>query len=121
MPLFGLVLIPMAGRAQVPQTISYQGALSDSSGAPVSGVFVIAFTLYDAATAGTPLWTETQSVPVANGAFSVVFGAEAGNPLDPAAFENQTYLGIQIVDGPGVAAPDPEMTPRHALAPRATA
>jgi len=112
-----LVLSPTAGRAQVPQTISYQGSLTDAGGAPVTGAFTLTFTLYDAAVAGTTLWQETQAaVPVSNSAFSVVFGADAGNPLDPSVFENQTYLGIQVVAGPGVpGGGDPEMTPRQAL------
>jgi hypothetical protein len=97
--------------------MSYQGSLTDSGGEPVSGAFQIAFTLYDAAVAGSLLWTETQSVTVTNGAFDVVFGADGGNALDPTAFENPVFLGVRVVDGPGVpGGGDPEMTPRQALA-----
>lgn len=111
-----LVLAPVAGRTQVPQTISYQGSLTDLAGVPASGIFDIAFSLYDAASAGTLLWTETQNVTVTNGAFSVVLGADAvGNPLDAAIFENPLFLGVQLVAGPGIPAPEPEMTPRQAL------
>ncbi|MDH3792946.1 MAG: right-handed parallel beta-helix repeat-containing protein, partial [Rhodospirillales bacterium] len=104
-----LMLFPLAGHGQVPQTISYQGSLTDSAGNPVSGSFDITFSLYDAATAGSLLWTETQTVTVTNGAFNAVFGTNTGgNPLDPTVFENQTYLGVAV-------APDTEMTPRQAL------
>jgi hypothetical protein len=111
-----LVLIPIAGQAQVPQTISYQGSLTDSGGAPVTGAVTLTFGLYVAAVGGTPLWQETQaSVPVTNGAFSVSFGTDAGNLLDVSLFAGQIYLGIQVVAGPGIVTPDPEMTPRQAL------
>jgi hypothetical protein len=104
-----LAQAPLATQAQVPQTISYQGSLTDSAGVPVSGAFTVTFTLYDAAVGGTTLWTETQaSVPVANGAFGVVFGADGGNPLDAAVFAGQVYLGVSVGG-------DAEMTPRQAL------
>jgi hypothetical protein len=105
------VLIPMAGRAQVPQTISYQGALTDSSGAPVTGPVDMTFSLWDSPNivGATLLWQETLDVMVANGAFEVLLGADAGNPLPAAIFENPVYLGIAVGG-------DAEMTPRQALA-----
>jgi len=94
----------------VPQIISYQGTLSDSGGAPINATLNITFTFYDAATLGTALWQEVQSVDIANGVFSVQLGVDtAGNPLDPAFFEDPLFLGI-AVDG------DSEMAPRQELA-----
>ncbi len=107
-----LVLIPLAGQAQVPQTISYQGSLTDSSGAPVTAPVAMTFRLWDAPdpVGATLLWQETQaSVSVTNGAFDVLLGADAGNPLGQTLFENPLYLGIAVGG-------DPEMVPRQALA-----
>jgi len=92
----------------VPQIINYQGTLSDSGGNPINATLNITFTLYDADVAGNNLWQETQSVDVTNGVFNVQFGADAGNPLSPAIFDDPLFLGIQV-DA------DAEMTPRQAL------
>ncbi len=39
-------------------TIAYQGRLADAAGAPLTGTYNMIFRLYDAATGGTPLWSE---------------------------------------------------------------
>ena len=45
--------------AVAPPTISYQGILTDSNGKPLAdGNYNITFTLYDAQTFGTPVWTD---------------------------------------------------------------
>lgn len=74
MLLMALIIVPMAVYAGVPQTINYQGYLTDTAGAPVDGAVSMTFSLYDTATAGTALWTETQTVTVSNGIYSVNFG-----------------------------------------------
>ncbi|VAX14907.1 Phage tail fibers, partial [hydrothermal vent metagenome] len=92
--------------AQVPQTISYQGVLTDNEDNPVSdGDYNILFALYDVATDGTILWTETQNVPVTNGIFNVILGKVS--PLD-ISFADQYWLGVSIEGGS-------ELTPRTEL------
>jgi parallel beta-helix repeat protein len=103
-----LVLMPIAGRAQVPQTISYQGSLSDAKGNPLSATVEMVFRLYASPTVAIALWSEVQKVSVQNGTFSVVLGANALNPLDAARFKRPLYLGIAV-------GTDAEMTPRQAL------
>ena len=72
-----LVLAPSLGHTQIPQTINYQGSLSDSGGLPVNTPTDMTFKLYDAASGGTELWTETQTgVSVVNGVFNVTLGAD---------------------------------------------
>ena len=94
--------------AQVPQTISYQGLLTTSSGAPIAdGNYNLTFSLYTVPTGGTPIWTETQSsVPVSNGTFSVILGSIT--PFTGVNFAQQLYLGITKDS-------DPEFSPRSAL------
>ena len=105
-----LCLAPSLGHSQItPRTINYQGSLTNAAGNPITGSVVMTFSLYNALTAPTPLWQEKQSVPVVNGAFSVVFGTSATNRLNPTFFDRPLYLGIQ-------AGADPEMVPRQALA-----
>ena len=48
--------------AQAPKTLSYQGKLSDSGG-PLNGSYNLTFTIYDAASGGSSLWTEASRPP----------------------------------------------------------
>ncbi|MGO9837840.1 MAG: hypothetical protein ACLP1X_26935 [Polyangiaceae bacterium] len=101
----------------VPLLLTEQGRLFDSTGTtPVSGSVTFTFSLYSAATAGTPIWTETQRpITLDSGYFSAEIGsASATNPLTPAMFATAAsggqslYLGIQVNS-------DPELTPRQPL------
>jgi hypothetical protein len=62
--------------AQVPNLINYQGRLTDSNGAPVTGSKNLAISIYDAATNGTLLYTETIGAVTLddNGVYSFQFG-----------------------------------------------
>ncbi len=96
--------------AQVPQLINYQGILTDpNAGEPVSGERSLTFSIYDVSTGGTALWSETQTVAVDNGRFSVVLGRV--NPISPLYFINgwERYLGVKVGG-------DAEMTPRKSIA-----
>ncbi|MDZ7391843.1 MAG: tail fiber domain-containing protein [candidate division KSB1 bacterium] len=82
---------------QVPQTISYQGVLTDASGAAVAdGNYNLSFALYDVANDGTPLWSETQSVAVSKGIFSAILGRV--NPL-ALPFDRPYWLGVTVNGG----------------------
>ena len=96
-----------SARAAVPGLVE-QGRLLDSSGNPLNSTLSFVFTVYDAATGGSALWTETQSaVVISNGYFSAQLGSVT--PIPATVFDGSVrYLGI-AVDG------DPEMTPRQAL------
>lgn len=80
--------------AAVPHLINYQGRLTDSGGAPLSGTYNITFRIYDAETAGNLLWEETQSsVVVQKGVFSILLGSvTALNVL----FDKQYFLEIKV-------------------------
>ncbi len=109
----------------INRQINYQAKLSDSSGFPVAdGQYAIKFSLYAAASGGTPLWTAsgTTASPNAvtttlrNGLFTVLLGdtsASGGsqNPLNDLIDWNSDslYLGVTI-------GTDSEMTPRKRLA-----
>ena len=94
--------------AQIPQLINYQGMLTDpATGSGLTGTYSITFSIYDAATGGTALWTETQSVTANNGLFNVLLGSVNVIPLD--LFDgSDRYLGVKV-------GADPEMTPRQKL------
>jgi hypothetical protein len=97
-----------AGPAPDPQRLSFQGRLTDASGNPVSGSVSMTFTIYDASSGGTNLWTETQTVSVAGGIYTVYLGSVAdfsGLTLDPSVGR---WLGVKVGS-------DDEMTPRYLL------
>jgi hypothetical protein len=91
----------------VPNTISYQGKLTDSSGVPVNASVSIQFIIYDSAAAGTSLWSETKSVVVTSGHFSTDLGSTSA--LSTSIFETEpVYLALKV-------GADSEMTPRIKL------
>ena len=91
---------------EIPQTMSYQGVLTDADENPVAdGSYDLAFTLYDAAADGNALWTETQSVDVSDGLFNVILGST--NPLN-LDFDMPYWLGIAVGEGS-------ELSPRTEL------
>ncbi len=52
-----LMLFATSVFAQIPQTMSYQGVLTDANGTAIAdGPVNLTFKLYDAATDGTLLW-----------------------------------------------------------------
>ncbi len=102
-----LILVSVA-HAQIPQTMSYQGILTDGSGVNVpDGNYNLTFKLYDVASGANPaIWSEGQLVQVNKGVFNVMLGSV--NPLS-LPFDKQYWLGIAV----GL---NPELTPRVQLA-----
>jgi hypothetical protein len=91
----------------VPNLLTQQGRLFDKSGQPVTGATNFILTLYDAATGGTSLWTETQTITLDSGYFSIRLGEIQALP--PGLFDGAAkYLGVRV-------GTDPEMTPRQPL------
>ena len=108
---FGVLVLSVAmsiaapASAQVPSTMIHQGRLLDRSGAPVSGTQSVVYRIYDTATGGTALWSETITVTLDDGYFSAQLGATT--PLTPALFGGRSrYLGVTVGS-------DSEMAPRE--------
>jgi hypothetical protein len=121
--LLGLPLAVFAQSA-VPNSVTYQGKVSDGTGAligagtPVNRV--ITFRIYDNATGGTRLYSERQTVTIANGEFNVLVGGGNAVPGETNAIAfsdlftgSLRYLGITVDDGNGNLADDPEISPRQ--------
>jgi hypothetical protein len=102
-----LVLVVAVGWGLVPETISYQGVLTDGAGTPVAdGSYDLTFKIYAVASGGTEIWTETQTVSVAGGIFSAILGSL--NPLG-IPFDAKYWLGV-AVNGGAEFAPRRELT-----------
>lgn len=90
--------------------LHYQGRLLDpvNGQAKADGAYAFTFRIYNTATGGAPLWTETKSVSVNKGLFNTLLGDTT--PLDNTIFTGQDlYLGVTI-------GTDPEAAPRQRLA-----
>ncbi|MBI5739468.1 MAG: hypothetical protein HZA16_02005 [Nitrospirae bacterium] len=106
--LLALMLKISYAFAAVPQTIDYQGYLTDSERNPVNGSVSLTFRIYNSPNgdATTALWTETQEgVLVINGIYNVIIGSV--NPV-ALSFNEQYYLSIEV-------GTDGEMSPRLQL------
>ncbi|MBN2761574.1 MAG: putative metal-binding motif-containing protein [Bacteroidales bacterium] len=95
--------------AQIPQLINYQARLTAvATGLPVEdGDYTVTFSIYNAATGGIALWTETQTINVTGGIYSVLLGST--NPVEASLFTAaERYLGVAVGE-------DPEMIPRKQI------
>ncbi len=104
-------LICSLGVAQVPQTLSYQGLLTDATGNPLSGSHTILFNFYNSATATSTTFSRGPlTVTTFQGLFTVILGNGQGsnNTGLPNLGSVQYYIGI-VPDGSS------ELTPRVAL------
>jgi len=100
-----LLLWSLVSQAAIPNNITYQGHLTDTAGVPVDATLNITFSIYSVSTNGTPLWTDTQSVSVSEGIFSVQLG---GGTFPATLFDTPIWLGIAIDT-------NAEMSPRQAI------
>lgn len=89
----------------VTNSINYQGRLTVSAGKPLSGTYSMTFRLYEVASGGTVLDTDTHTVEVTEGLFNTNIN------FDPSYFDGgELWLGIKV-------GADAEMTPRQELRP----
>ncbi|MFC7336714.1 hypothetical protein ACFQY0_05965 [Haloferula chungangensis] len=123
-------LIPGGAFSQIegpPDRIDYQGLVLDTNGNPLAADaatnYSMSFRLYDSQTAGTLIWSESQTVTVYQGAFSVRLGEgtaiEGDNPsvsnasgLLHAFAQKDRYLGLTVIQSGVTTA---EITPRLAF------
>lgn len=80
----------------VPSQLNFQGKLLDTSNNPRNGSFNFTFKIYDAASAGNLLWSETQNgLSVSNGVFAAQLGAVTPIPAGVFGGAN-AYLEITV-------------------------
>ena len=98
--------LPLVAHAAVPHLIRFQGQAVDSKNVPLEGPYTLTFRLYDAQTAGTKLWEETQAnIPISGGYFSVLLGQVTALNVD---WSKTLWLSVQV-------GTDPELTPRQQI------
>jgi len=82
-------------RTTVPHLVQFSGMVTESAGRPTES---IAFALYKDQTGGTPIWLETQNVPLdESGRYSVLLGAARNDGLPTELFTTgeARWLGVQ--------------------------
>ncbi|OPZ44453.1 MAG: hypothetical protein BWY93_00529 [Euryarchaeota archaeon ADurb.BinA087] len=98
-------MVGIATATTVTQSITYQGILTDSSGNPLTGSYSVLFSLYDVASGGSALGTDTRTVDCTNGLFTT-----------PVTFDSSFFDGRALWLGVKVGS-DPEMSPRQEIRP----
>jgi hypothetical protein len=90
---------PLQTVTTVPGTVGFEGFLTTTGGAPLAdGTYSVTFRVYDAATAGNTLWTETQTnVQVKNGLYSVALGSIT--PFGSNVFNGSRWIGVTVGAG----------------------
>ncbi len=127
--------LPLGAFAQasaVPNLMSYQSRVADAAGVPLGSTApvnrIVLFRVWDSPGASAPanrLFSEQQTVTIANGEFSVLIGSgtaiatentNAFATLDAAVFGGAIrYLGVTVDDGDGNPNNDPELSPRQQI------
>jgi hypothetical protein len=133
----GLALSTNSSHAQAPALMSYQGRVTNVAGIAIgTGTPVnrkIIFRIFDAASGGARLYSETQTVTIANGEFSVLLGqggittysnvTEGPSPSPSydlrvifSANGSSRYLELVVDDGNGtLGTEDQPISPRQRL------
>ena len=94
--LLTLSLAPSILHAQIPRVISYQGVLTDTTGHPKpDGTYDFTFSLYTAATGGSPIWSESKSLLIQSGLFVTLLGDHA-SLSDSVRFDRPYWLNVQV-------------------------
>ncbi len=80
-----------------PATTMFEGALRSAGGTPAAdGDYDVTFALYEAASGGSALWSETGKIKVTGGAFATALGATQAFDVAALAAKSALYLGVKV-------------------------
>ena len=83
--------------SQIPQTISWQGILQDADAKNLSGTYSLTVKLFDVASGGAALWSESHSnVAIADGLVNLTLGSVTPFGVN---FDDEYWLEITIDSG----------------------
>jgi hypothetical protein len=106
--VLGCVFLQGGALAAVPTVLTQQGRLLDKAGVGVDADINFVFAIYDTPTAGTALWSETQTITIDQGFFSARIGEKTAFPANLFDASKTLYLGVKVGD-------DAEMAPRQTI------
>ena len=88
--------LPCADSFAVPQTISQQGRLLDSTGLPLQGTH-LTFRVFEKSCFNNRIVVESLTALFDNGSYTVVLGSDTSNPLDSTLLDLEPlYLEMQL-------------------------
>lgn len=93
-----LIFLCIGAAWGAPNQISYQGRLSDTNGVAINDPAVsMTFAIFDVANGGTALWSESQTVNVQDGIYTVLLGSVGPQALDDSVFtSSNTWLRVTV-------------------------
>ena len=112
--MMGALLIVARDDRKLRIEVGYglEGVLTDASGTVVAdGNYNLTFKLYEAATGGSAIWTETQTVAVSNGVFAAILGsvtpiaAHSPQPWTSASAHSTPLARPALPPSPGCSRP----------------
>ena len=65
--VFAGAVVAVPARAAAPGALGYPGRLLNADGAPSTGIVSLAFSVWDAPSGGTQLWSEGQQIGLTDG------------------------------------------------------
>lgn len=110
--LVAAVVLTSSGvaHAQNDRPVPYTGELIDEAGVPISGVFPLEFSLFEAEGSRTAFWTESRHVAVYEGAYEVDLGTLSPIPGDRVG--SDAFIAVSIGDIGEVTRHGITLTPR---------
>jgi len=75
-----VLLAASVSEAQVPRLLGYQGRLLRADGSAATGTATVGFAVWDAATAGSQLWSESQTLGLSDGYYATFLGIVTAPP-----------------------------------------
>ena len=95
-----LVSLVATTAAAVPLHVTQQGRLVDADGDPLNGDHTLEFSLYSNSDGTGQQWTETQTVSLDEGYYTVTLGADSANPLGDSVLSlTSLFLGLSVDSG----------------------
>jgi len=94
-----ILAAPSASAQATPQP-GYQGRLLRADGTAATGTATVDFALFDAATGGTPLWNETQTLGLSDGYYATFLGLVTslpGSAFDGGARWLEVKVGSEVL------------------------
>jgi hypothetical protein len=104
---FAVILLSIiSAYSQIPQTISWQGILQDADAKNLSGTYSLTVKLFDVASGGAALWSETHSnVVIAEGLVNLTLGS-----IIPFGINFGDEYWLEIIVGSGTPLPRIKLT-----------
>ncbi|HPN32244.1 MAG TPA: hypothetical protein PKY81_14935, partial [bacterium] len=83
--------------AAIPKKLNFQGRVTDANNIPYNGVYSMTFRIYDTASGGNLLWSETQNnINIIKGLYSVLLGSVSEINL---LFDKEYFLTVELNSG----------------------